>query len=442
MGSHHSAPVLVDGGVSGGRGNEKPKRKPGDRRGKLTKPRTNTNTEPGQCLPFASKLGVLGALSSRRPATAPGSMAAQMDFLPLPLPIPPTPPPREAYRAGRPRPLSQGLYRKESLQEVDDVLQGAVPALSAPLRRRSTLRAAPPATISRKPHVPAPAPVIKIDETPSQEQPPTTLQALDLSPAVNAVDPRSGTPSGYSVLGNFKRGSLRITNGSASPAPSSMPNSPMLAAQFQTEDAPSPSALLAEYINPEDSTRFVSPSPSLYPGCKRLSFEESPSPEWAGEYDHIEPLALPKPTPPNTAITPLERSAVTAASQSPTFHQNRSPYDSGYSSTESTASWCTAYESAANGSRRSFAVAPLEGGLFGSSTMLQESRFFPSPAPSSPQRQRGKSTEECIDGYIDVYPGVSCTSSCSAAAPDALERITGQEYYQRFSRRRNGPLVV
>jgi len=284
--------------------------------------------------------------------------------------------------------------------------------------------------------------VIEIDEAPSQEQPPTTLQALDLALAVNVVDPRSGTPSGYSVLGNFKRGSLRITNGSASPAPSSTPNSPMLTAQFQTEDNPSPSALLAEYINPVDSAWLVPPSPSLYPGCNRLSFEESPPPEWADEYDYIEPLDLPELTLPNTAITPLERFAITAASQRSTIHQNQSPYDSGYSSTESTASWCTAYESAANASRRSFAVAPLEGGLFGSSAMHQESRSFPSPAPSSLRRQRGKSTEECIDGYIDVCPGVSRASSCSAAAPDALERITGQEYYQRFSRRRNGPLVV
>jgi len=436
MGSHHSVPVLVDDILGGGGGNEKPKRKFGDRRGKLTKPRTNTNADSGQCLQFTSKLGGFGVLLSRRPATAPASAATRTDdFFPRP-PNASTPPPREAHRTGRPRPLSHVIYRKDSLQE-------AVTDLSMPLRRRATLRAAPPATISRRPHQPAPAPTIEIDEV-SPHQPPPTLQALDLALAVDFLDPRSGTPSGYSVLGNFKRGSLRIMNGnpSPSPAPSSAPTSPMLTPQFQTEDVPSPSMLLEEYLNPRDSIRIVPPSPSLYPNHNRLSFEESPLLEWTDVHDDTEPLALPGPTPETTVATPFERFATSKAPQRPIILQNQSPYDSGYSSTDSTTSWRTACELPANVSERTTTIAALEGGLLGSSAMLRECRSFPSPSPSPLQRHRGKWSAPLAEEYINVHPGVSRASSCSAATPDTLDRITGQEYYQRFSRRRNSTLAA
>ena len=55
------------------------------------------------------------------------------------------------------------------------------------------------------------------------QQPPGFSAELDAG--------RCDTPSGYSVIGAFKRGSLRIVNGAASPAPSSLPGSPILAAQ-------------------------------------------------------------------------------------------------------------------------------------------------------------------------------------------------------------------
>ncbi|KAI5849980.1 hypothetical protein BZA05DRAFT_445705 [Tricharina praecox] len=322
-----------------------------------------------------------------------------------------------------------------------------------PLRRRSTLLAAPPATISRKPHppAPAPAPVFEIDEAPSQ-QPPITLQALDLALAVNVVDPRSGTPSGYSVLGNFKRGSLRIMNGNASPspAPSPAPTSPMLTAQFHTGEVPPPSMLLEQYINPRDSIRLIPPSPSLYPSSNRLSFEDSPLLEWTEEYgyDYIEPLSLPDLAAETTAPTPFERftTATTASPQRPVILQTQSPYDSGYSSTDSTTSWRTAQESLAYAPERTATIAALEGGLFGSSATLRERKSFPAPSPSPLQRQRNKRPAPRPEMYVNAYPGVSRASSCSAAAaaaaPDTLERITGQEYYQRFSRRRNSTLVT
>jgi len=59
-----------------------------------------------------------------------------------------------------------------------------------------------------------------------------SMPAASLTPTPDtalAVDRQDCmTPSGYSVLGGFKRGSLRITNGVASPAPSSARNSPAL----------------------------------------------------------------------------------------------------------------------------------------------------------------------------------------------------------------------
>jgi len=91
------------------------------------------------------------------------------------------------------------------------------------VRRRSQLLAAPPATATRR----------------------TKCQSLTMDyggyvdyfsqqpyvPPVELDAGRCTTPSGYSVIGAFKRGSLRIVNGAASPALSSAPASPRISAE-------------------------------------------------------------------------------------------------------------------------------------------------------------------------------------------------------------------
>lgn len=95
------------------------------------------------------------------------------------------------------------MHRSESLPTLSDYYPPSNVA-----RRKSQLRAAPPATATRyatRRH---------------------TL-AGDFCPPVfelSAEDERERcvTPSGYSVLGTFARGSLRVTNGAASPVPSTL----------------------------------------------------------------------------------------------------------------------------------------------------------------------------------------------------------------------------
>src|SRR5690606_22155575 len=77
-------------------------------------------------------------------------------------------------------------------------------------RRRSLVSAAPPATRTRNDTLAVPP--SHISKKPSMQ-----LDALDL---VDVNLNRAQTPSGYSVLGGFKRGSLQIVNGEASPASS------------------------------------------------------------------------------------------------------------------------------------------------------------------------------------------------------------------------------
>lgn len=85
------------------------------------------------------------------------------------------------------------------------------------VRRRSLLIAAPPATATRKPTKSCRNSMEVFDIAPDR---------LDLPPEQEYDLGRCTTPSGYSVLGAFKRGSLRIANGAASPAPSSCAGSP------------------------------------------------------------------------------------------------------------------------------------------------------------------------------------------------------------------------
>ena len=105
----------------------------------------------------------------------------------------------------RPRPKSTVISRRQSLDA------------GLPTRRRSLLFAAPPATATRS---------LNRDNRVSMPQlrgvHPEHVQTFE----DKVDDKRCMTPSGISVLGPFKRGSLHITNGATSPEPSSAPPSP------------------------------------------------------------------------------------------------------------------------------------------------------------------------------------------------------------------------
>lgn len=91
------------------------------------------------------------------------------------------------------------------------------------VRRRSQILAAPPATATRKPTK---------SRRNSMDVSDISLDPLTLAPELEYDLGRCNTPSGYSVLGAFKRGSLRIANGAASPAPSSCAGSPDTSARI------------------------------------------------------------------------------------------------------------------------------------------------------------------------------------------------------------------
>lgn len=117
---------------------------------------------------------------------------------------------------------------------------------------------------------------------------------LNLPPEQEYDLGRCTTPSGYSVLGAFKRGSLRIANGAASPAPSSCAGSPETSARidyigsiFVAPEAgvnnkpPSRMKPIVIVPYPAHEVRLVPPSPTDWdedkiPGSP-FSFMQSPS---------------------------------------------------------------------------------------------------------------------------------------------------------------------
>jgi hypothetical protein len=226
MGSYHSVPILVE--------EDRRKRKVIRKRNRLKKPRTNSNSTTC-CPPFSirsskSKSGasrMLGSsnklptkrdvlLLSDEEATATATKTTNYAR-------------RDGYMSGRVA-WHKNYRGGDRIQTAPEFSDGSVTGyvsdsyasdfptdFSIPLRRRSTLRAAPPATISRI----------------STENGRTTsiVSEHELTPLLllpTALEDRQGstTPSGYSVLGNFKRGSLRIVNGCASPDPPSEAGSP------------------------------------------------------------------------------------------------------------------------------------------------------------------------------------------------------------------------
>ncbi|KAF8422875.1 hypothetical protein EV426DRAFT_574824 [Tirmania nivea] len=110
-----------------------------------------------------------------------------------------TSPPFSRYSSSRNSTLTSQNLRPEP--EATDLQQSHPPP--SVMRRRSQISAAPPATKTRR-------------------QPTFTLEGGIPAPQLLALDlaerDRAQTPPGYSVLGGFKRGSLRIVNTTASPA--------------------------------------------------------------------------------------------------------------------------------------------------------------------------------------------------------------------------------
>lgn len=98
------------------------------------------------------------------------------------------------------------------------------------VRRKSQLLAAPPATATRRPVQP-----YLQDQCGPDTSSPDPYQLAPHSADYDAG--RCTTPSGYSVLGAFKRGSLRIANGAASPAPSSSRASPEMSIKTEYFDS-------------------------------------------------------------------------------------------------------------------------------------------------------------------------------------------------------------
>lgn len=126
--------------------------------------------------------------------------------------------------------VSNGIPRRGSMATRNSANSNVQPPNRNPdippmgtVRRRSLLIAAPPATATRKP-TKSRRNSIEVSSIPSDPFTLSPEQEYDLG--------RCTTPSGYSVLGAFKRGSLRIANGAASPAPSSCAGSPEISARI------------------------------------------------------------------------------------------------------------------------------------------------------------------------------------------------------------------
>lgn len=181
--------------------------------------------------------------------------------------------------------VSSGVLRKGSMVTRSPTNSSAacapppgrnseVPSVGT-VRRRSQLLAAPPATATRKP-------------TKSHKQtqnPPITLLSPDpfaIESPLGSDPARCTTPSGYSVLGAFKRGSLRIANGAASPAPSSPKASPELStrAGYFGSDLELPGVAKDRPISWDNQLIVLSDSVDLTP---RVRLVPSPPADWREE---------------------------------------------------------------------------------------------------------------------------------------------------------------
>ncbi|KAI5838600.1 hypothetical protein DFP73DRAFT_485472 [Morchella snyderi] len=224
-------------------------------RNKLTKPRTNSNTtsREASCLP--PSLSRLSLSGGPRPLTVQYQTTEESHAGIIAVEYSKTLPSNDVRKSGMwsfvgdhefeaysesavdsalpgvvsIMPVSTGMRRKGSMVTRSSTNSSAacapppnrnseIPSMGT-VRRRSQLLAAPPATATRKPVQPYLQDQF-LPDTPSPDS------YTFLPPSMGYDSDRCTTPSGYSVLGAFKRGSLRIANGAASPAPSSSRASP------------------------------------------------------------------------------------------------------------------------------------------------------------------------------------------------------------------------
>jgi hypothetical protein len=285
-------------------------------RNKLTKPRTNSNTtsREASCLPPAlSRLSLSGG---SRPLTVQYQTTEESHAGIIAVEYSKTLPPNDVRKSGMwsfvgdhdfeaysesavdsalpgvvsVMPVSTGMRRKGSMVTRSSTNSSAacapppnrnseIPSMGT-VRRRSQLLAAPPATATRKPVQPYLQDQC-LPDTPSPDS------YTFLPPSMGYDSDRCTTPSGYSVLGAFKRGSLRIANGAASPAPSSSRASPEMS--MKTEYFGSNIALPGDLISrppSSDKPLFVVTN-SILPTREVRLVPPSPTDERDGDEDEI-----------------------------------------------------------------------------------------------------------------------------------------------------------
>ncbi|KAF8247442.1 hypothetical protein K440DRAFT_661356 [Wilcoxina mikolae CBS 423.85] len=458
MGSHHSVLVPFD------------EDKSGDQRNKLTKPRTYSNATV-TCLPSlssGSRLTLLGSskiLSSKENVARHGGVSGVErlssanvhsnlnDFNPT------SENPCDRNPIAR---VSEG--NASSLQTVTNL----------PLRRRSTLLAAPPATISRKSTKTErhPTRVVKIEST----------AASSVAPDADSCRQLYITRSDYSLI---KRGSLRVTN--ASPTPSSGPAPALLTPNIdgvpeylatrpdRAYEASHPtSEVTCSCLNSRGSPFDCPESPAL--GCLCIHDDSNrPLPGVPAllvpRHEHGTEQSMPRSRitmSPKNIFDDIARrqqayiAAVGNAQRIVSQHPMNITTHSGYSSTESMTSWQTsesgftaeitttsmatfgAVNNAINNSNiypdRCPTVIALEGGNYGptAQTALDEDLSSFGEAGKIPKVLSNKlPEEEHTVVSIPRTPSSSHRMSDSSLSAEILDKITGQVYYQRFSRRRS-----
>jgi len=477
MGSHHSVRIPF---------NED--KKFGDQQNKLTKPRTYSNATVTR-LPSLSFSGSKLALLGSSKILPPKENVSQ-----------------HAGVSGANRQSSATLHshindfnptadNSHDSNPITRVSEGNASNLqtvtSLPLRRRSTLRAAPPATISRKPENP-PIPVVEIESTPTPLATPDT----------DSSGQRYITHSDYSVI---KRGCLRVTN--ASPTPSSRPGSPLptpnldglaTCSERACESSHRTSEDMQNGTAPHNSTRVFPQSrcPCLSAARSLSSCQGSPALGCLCIHDNNNRPLPNVPGPPDPSqkhgveqsmslsritmspkdifddIARRQQAYITAVRNAhslrkPTVLQhpmNITTY-SGYSSTESVTSWQTCesrftteitaasmatfdtVNNAANSEikpDRYPTIVTLESGIYSPAAQTACNESLPSlgelgTTPTAPPNKRQDEEHTALVDQFSVSQPSSSShrGSDSSLSAEILDKITGQVYYQRFSRRRS-----
>jgi hypothetical protein len=307
---------------------------------------------------------------------------------------------------------------------------------SLPTRRRSLLIAPPPATASRP---------LGRDRRLSLPQ----LRSTDMyeEKREEPVDKRSGTPFGIPVLGSFKRGSLHITNGTVSPSPSA-PSSPTKLGHDTDNREP------ADTLSAINDTAPRTIPPPLDIPCSKFPARTS-SRRWrrhaySKSYEPPSPLILspfsfeysdkdaigpdsedisPEKTSISLGTIEQQRSSVHILKESVIARREVSAWN--FSTPD-------VYESGQVSYGAEFSsLSPRYGyGLSGTrSIVVKELRTAAMSQWNSPilaPEHKSLSKISCAESimHADIPTNIP-------ANPFPYSKITGQEYYQRFSRRRS-----